>query len=77
MIHTKNKIVIGLSIIAFTILLALGLLFYTLSDKGISTSLNSNKGLPEFSNTKAEAPTETKDEPHFNIFSILSRFISN
>jgi hypothetical protein len=75
MLHPKNKIVLGLFVIASTVLLALGLLFYSFSNSGINTSSNNSKNNSDLS--KVEAQADVKDAPRFNIFSILNRFIPN
>jgi hypothetical protein len=75
MLHPKNKIVLGLFSVAATILLALGLLFYSFSNTGVNASSTNAKSNSDLS--KVEAPADVKDAPRFNIFSILNRFIPN
>ncbi len=75
--HPKNKVILGLFAMASVILLVLGLLFYTFSGKEHHTSSNSSVIPSEFATTKADVPSESKEAGHFNIFSILNRFLSN
>jgi hypothetical protein len=73
-ISTKNKILIGLLSVASVIVLALGILFYTLSTNGINT-VGGTQTPSAFANASVE--DDTKEAAQFSIFSILNKFIPN
>ncbi|MBK7309860.1 MAG: hypothetical protein IPI93_03475 [Sphingobacteriaceae bacterium] len=77
LIHPKNKIIAGLLVVASTVVLALGLLFYSLSQRGSISAKNSTETSSEFTTTKVDNNAETKEAPHFSIFSILNKLIPN
>ena len=75
--HSKHKIVAGLFAVASIIIICLGMLFYTFSGKGSVLSNTGSTSASEFATAKADVPDESKEAAHFNIFSILNRFLSN
>jgi len=77
LIHPKNKIIVALLAVAFTIILAFGLLFYPISNKASTATNNNTQVSSEFSSTKVDGATEEKEAPHFSIFSILNKLIPN
>ncbi|MBK6523271.1 MAG: hypothetical protein IPG08_13645 [Sphingobacteriaceae bacterium] len=77
LIHPKNKIVAGLLVVVSTVVLALGLLFYSISNKGSISAKSSTETSSEFTTTKADNNAEAKKAPHFSIFSILNKLIPN
>jgi CHASE3 domain sensor protein len=75
-IHPKKKIIIGLLVVGSTILLTLGTLFYFLSNNGSISNNVANTTSTEVANTMVEN-VDTKEAPHFSIFSILNKLIPN
>jgi hypothetical protein len=75
-IRTKNKIIIGLLVVGSTMLLTLGTLFYFLSNNGSLSNNVTNATSTEVTNTMVEND-DTKEAPHFSIFSILNKLIPN